>query len=223
MATTTWTPLDRGVEGIEVLEDGRIRLPMMRVMGKVWETVMDTPDHPTHIKEFKLRKIRLTLAIPLDHTTRAAVKLTTDPSNLPTGSQGANEDDIAQGYIRQHYTSAESCKKWLRKDSYPVPQSLKDPYTTADTEKFPDKLGGDGTGGGCLRNDQSYLNAEAIRILNDVGRVAGEKPIILKGVCLDWNPGDVVGNVGDIKVNKSVKEVIWHCGETTQCTELVLA
>lgn len=217
-----WDRVDRGCEGLQVLEDGTLLFSALRAQGRTYLAVMDFPDNPNHIREIKVAKIRLTVAVPLDHTTRAKYKIPCDPtSNIPTGPITRAAEDIAPNALRQHYVKAgENFKRYLRRNSWPQPQSIPDVYGDP-TPKVADKLGTGGKPENALRDDTLLLNSQAFRILSDIGRPGGEKSILLKGICPTWKPGAMIGNIGAVAVNKAVKEVIFHTSKP-QLTELVL-
>jgi hypothetical protein len=224
-----WTLYPRSVEGIEILDDGTIKLSALRAQatadGSLTYKVTMDPGNPNHILSITQKKIRLTVAVPLDHSIAAAYKLACDPTaNIPTGPSGvADTQDIEPGVVRQRYTKAgETYKKYLRKDAYPTPATVLLPNGNP-TPKAPDKLGGDGNEAQAIRDDTKYLRAQAYRRLGDVGRVQGKKSIYLKGVVTSWKPGDFIKDIGGARVNKVVEEVILHCGESGQKTELVLS
>ena len=73
-----------------------------------------------------------------------------------------------------------------------------------------------------LRDDTPLALNEANRNLAEVGRMQGRRPLILKGISLTYLPGDEIQDVSGCNVDKVVSEVILHCGEETQHTELVL-
>lgn len=211
---TIWFNQARSADGMEIMQDGTLRFSALRAAGLTYLVELD-PGNPNHILSIKAKKIRLTLAVPLDQTVRAAYKLPTDPSALPTGPVSADEcSDMEPGRIRQMYVqSGTVCKKWHRVNSWPTPQSVKSPDGT-ETAQMPD---------GVLRDDTPFLASSAMRKLGDVGRVKGQKSVFLKGLCLSYSPGDLVQSIGPRNVRRVVDQVILHCGEGTQITELVLS
>lgn len=218
-----WTPFQRSAEGVEILEDGTIRLSALRAAGLTYQVTWVSLEGGK-ITAIKPYKIRLSVAIPLDHRVSYGYKIAGDPSSLPTGKAVvADAADIEEGVIRQHYAQAgQTYQKWLRKDSYPTPASVKDSAGNP-TPKAADKLGTAGAKDASLRDDTEYLQHQAERKLGEVGRIQGRKSIFLKGICLQYNPGDSIKDIDGIRVGKVIEEVILHTGNETQLTELVLA
>ncbi len=217
----TWIPIDRGAEGLQILDDGTLLFSALRAQQLTYIVQMD-PAHPTKILSLKHKKIRLTVAIPLDHHVKAAYKLPGNPTSTPTGPV-AHADDIAPGVRRQYALQAgENYKRWLRKDSWPVPASIANVDGSA-RQHVTDKPGSLGIPAQALRDDTKYLMAQAYRKLSDVGRAGGQKSIFLKGIINTINPGDLIWSIGGAIVSKCVLEVTHHMtGTHAGKTECVL-
>ena len=224
----SWQVYPRSIEGIEILDDGTIKLSALRAQatadgGLTYKVAYDTMGNPKHILSITPKKIRMTVAVPLDHSIIGAYKLATDPTpNIPTGPSGAADSADMERGVRQHYTkSGDTYKRYLRKGSFPTPETVLNPDGSATVQAI-DKLGADGNVSQAVRDDTELLRAKAFRKLGDLGRVQGKKSIFLKGVVVSWKPGDFVHDIGGVRVNKVVEEVILHCGESGQKTELVM-
>jgi hypothetical protein len=215
-----WVPFPRGTEGVEVLDDGTIRLSGPRAQALTYDKTINPSTNK--LDALKARKIRFTAAVPLDHAVRFGYKLSTDPSSLPTGTNVETDiENVSPQFLRQYqFKAGQNAKKYLRKDSYPVPQSVVND-TGNPTEQAEDKLGSSGGKGNALRDDSEFLMNQAQRRLQDVGRLSGKKSIFLAGLVLHWAPGDMIDNISGEKFKRVVSEVILHTGNETQVTELV--
>ena len=227
MPTDQWIPVPSRNEGIEILADGTLMLHALRAQKLTFDAVYDETGTSTNGTLLSLtpRKIRMTIAVPLDHAIKFGYKLSGVNSPLPTGpgNSTVSEELDLSGYARAHYVSSDKYEKWLRKDSFPVPNTIYDPKIPGPTPKAPDKLGSGTDPKAALRDDIVYLQNEAKRNLEEVGRMQGSRSIILKGLCLQYQPGDEIGEIGSAQVNKIIKEVILHTGNgATMTTELIL-
>lgn len=219
---STWVPLPRSTEGVEVLDDGTIKLSALRAAGFTYVCSYVGIEKITHIATLVANKIRFTAAIPMDVSVKYGYKLATDrESQLPTGSTVTDLDAIAPYFSRQYgFKAGEACKRWLRKKSYVTPESVKD-AAGVGAAAVDDKLGTGGFKANALRDDTEYLQHQCERRLTEVGRVAGKKSIFVQGLVLSYKPGDQIKDIDGVPFGKTVSEVKFHTGNETQVTELV--
>jgi len=187
---STWTPVPE-LDGLEILDDGGIRMPRLRQDALNWHWTAAPfevgPDDGVKITE---REIRMTLAIPCDHRCAAVASTAWKKGvgedadevvdSVDTGRIDLGLDRVSFKNLRGLY------RKWLRKDSWPVPQSFFAAITQAE----------DKTGTGTsplLVDDVPMLKAHVRHALEMAARLRKSGTLVFKNrICLAWGLGTQV-------------------------------
>jgi len=161
---STWATTTE-LTGLEVLDDGTIFMPTLREltlagMAGSWRWIGEP--YTWGAGTIAVNEIRCTLAIPCDHRIAAVTKLIN--SQLSEFDDTHNSPDlnrISATLDRQDVLDLRGLYElWLRKDSYPVPQSQQ-------ATKAADKT----TRANALRNDTEFLRSHVRRHMVFSGRL----------------------------------------------------
>jgi len=174
------------LDGLEILDDGGIRIPRLRQEGFNWFLTDGTynpgADGGVKITE---RKIRMTLAIPCDHRTAALAAVPWKLTGSFTNAEPVMCLDIARldlGLDRVGFKNLRGLyREWRRKDSWPIPESF-----FAGLTKAEDKT----TAENPLLSDMDLLRAHVRHSLEMAARIRkGGTLVIPKRICQAWPPG----------------------------------
>lgn len=178
------------LDGLEVLDDGGIRIPRLRQDASNWFWTAGAfevgPDGGVKITE---REIRMTLVIPCDHRCAAVA------STAWKKGAGEDADDVVDsvdtgridlGLDRVSFKNLRGLyRKWLRKDSWPVPQSFEASTQAEDKTGVGTSL--------ALVNDVPMLKAHVRHALEMAARLRKGGNLVIKNrICLAWGLGTQV-------------------------------
>jgi hypothetical protein len=135
---------------------------------------------------FNIGRIRLTLSIPTDFRLYGSAKLANDPSATkayPTTVDDSDRIDFTMGGRLAYVNALGLLQLEQRYQSFPVPQTAHSDLT------FPD---------GVIRDDTDEANNQAVRKLNDLGRLDRTSMLVSNKIALTYSPGTMLQNLNNI-------------------------
>jgi hypothetical protein len=174
------------LDGLEVDDDGTLWLTALREAGLyenesgTWQGALDDADAIT------ARDLRITLALQLDHRVCTALGLSSEtPSAEGTLAQADPNSEAARvstDLKRQYFADVGAAyREQLRKDAWPLPQSVQGSSAAEDRT----------TDGDELLSDAPLAAVHAQRRLAEVARVRKTTRLVFPSAML-WKPGQAV-------------------------------
>ena len=168
-------------DGLHVDSDGTIWLTGLRTARRTLGgniTVSPTSGTVTTVT-IPVMAVRMTVAIPCDHRLIASIKLASDATSgvsvLPDSENDV--DRFEKGLSRLYYADSQDLHtKEIRSSAYPVPESAGGTIKTNDP----------------LRDDSTYLQAQVIRRLLEVGRIQRSGRLIMPHIHMAITVGTAI-------------------------------
>jgi len=220
------------LDGLVVWQNGLIHVPGLAMQGMLNQggsIKWDNGQYQTNADgwDVSARDIRVTVAIPMDHRLTASIGLSNHTLDCPDFFgvwENMPDMDRIESYYKRvaHLDLGRLYELWLRKTSWPRPESLSTAVVQAT-----DKL----TSDDALRSDKTLLQNHLKRTMLDYGRLRKSGTLIFDGFLIStYKPGTLVKDlvpvgvtgIPNFPIHAVVDKVIWHCTPKYIGTELVL-
>lgn len=189
------------LDGLQVDADGTIWLPGLREAGLGGDEQGTWKGSPGAPLSLAARELRLTVALALDRRLTEGLALPAAGLGLAAADPNGCAGRFANGLARTYWVDAGAAyREDLRKDAWPVPQSVSGSVQASDRA----------TAGAELRSDAARARAHVQRRLAEVARTEKTGRLVFERPAL-WQPGTAIAGLAAAGAGVcAVRGIVWR-------------